>query len=58
MIAAQLGPTPPVSPHESPQYNMLLGTVGEFTTGPSPGLARDTLAAEMQCAECHMQTTQ
>ena len=45
------------SPHESPQYNILLGTVGEFTTGPSPGLPATHSRLEMQCAECHMQTT-
>jgi hypothetical protein len=45
------------SPHESPQYNMLLGTVGELTTGPSPGFPSTHSRLEMQCAECHMQTT-
>jgi hypothetical protein len=45
------------SPHPSPQYNMLLGTVGELTTGPSPGLPSTHSRLEMQCAECHMRTT-
>lgn len=45
------------SPHHSPQYNMLLGTVGELATGPSPGLPATHSRLEMQCAECHMQTT-
>lgn len=45
------------SPHESPQYNMLLGTVGQLTTGPSPGYPSTHSRLEMQCAECHMQTT-
>jgi hypothetical protein len=45
------------SPHHSPQYNMLLGTVGELATGPTPGLPSTHSRLEMQCAECHMQTT-
>ena len=45
------------SPHESPQYNMLLGTVGQLATGPSPGYPSTHSRLEMQCAECHMQTT-
>lgn len=49
------------SPHESPQYNMLLGTVGQLqmgsTNGPSPGYPSTHSRLEMQCAECHMQTT-
>jgi hypothetical protein len=44
------------SPHHSPQYNMLLGTVGQLTTGPSPGYPSTHSRLEMQCAECHMQT--
>ena len=36
---------------------MLLGTVGELATGPSPGLPSTHSRLEMQCAECHMQTT-
>jgi hypothetical protein len=45
------------SPHHSPQYNMLLGTVGELATGPAPGLPSAHSQLEMQCAACHMQTT-
>jgi Cytochrome c554 and c-prime len=45
------------SPHHSPQYNILLGTVGELTTGPTPGLPATHSRLEMQCAGCHMQTT-
>ena len=44
------------SPHHSPQYNMLLGTVGRLATGPSPGFPSTHSRLEMQCAECHMQT--
>jgi hypothetical protein len=45
------------SPHHSPQYNMLLGTVGELAAGTSPGLPSTHSWLEMQCAECHMQIT-
>lgn len=45
------------SPHHSPQYNMLLGTVGELATGPTPGLPSAHSQLESQCAGCHMQTT-
>jgi len=45
------------SPHESPQYNIMLGTVGQLQTGPSPGYPSTHSRLEMQCAECHMQTT-
>lgn len=44
------------SPHHSPQYNMLLGTVGQLSTGPSPGYPSTHSQLEMQCTECHMQT--
>jgi hypothetical protein len=44
------------SPHHSPQYNMLLGTVGELATGTTPGLPSTHSRLEMQCVECHMQT--
>jgi hypothetical protein len=45
------------SPHHSPQYNMLLGTVGVTTTNePFPDPSTHS-RLEMQCAECHMQTT-
>ncbi|MGC9940476.1 MAG: cytochrome c family protein [Verrucomicrobiota bacterium] len=45
------------SPHESPQYNLLLGTVGQLATGPSPGFPSTHSRLERQCAACHMQTT-
>jgi hypothetical protein len=45
------------SPHASPQYNMLLGTVGELAGGPSPGYPSTHSRLEMQCAGCHMQET-
>ncbi len=45
------------SPHESPQYNMLLGTVGQLAAGPSPGYPSTHSRLEMQCAGCHMQAT-
>jgi hypothetical protein len=35
---------------------MLLGTVGQLATGPSPGYPSTHSQLEMQCAECHMQT--
>jgi hypothetical protein len=45
------------APHHSPQYNMLLGTVGELPAG-TPRRHRATHALmEKQCAGCHMQTT-
>lgn len=44
-------------PHASPQYNMLLGTVGQLANGPTPGLPATHSRLEMQCAGCHMQTT-
>ena len=45
-------------PHHSPQYNILLGTVGELDTGnaatnSAPGTHYLT---EKQCVDCHMQT--
>jgi hypothetical protein len=45
------------APHHSPQYNMLIGTVGELATGSTPGLPATHSRLEKQCAECHMQTT-
>jgi hypothetical protein len=45
-------------PSQSPQYNMLLGTVGELDSGPSrydPG--SHALFITNQCAGCHMQST-
>jgi hypothetical protein len=45
-------------PHHSPQYNMLLGTVGELTTGASPNRpAAHALQVTNQCVDCHMQMT-
>ena len=46
------------APHHSPQYNILLGTVGELDTGsaaanPAPGTH---YLVEKQCVGCHMQT--
>ena len=45
------------APHHSPQYNMLLGTVGELLNGTAPNLPATHSRLEMQCAGCHMQTT-
>ncbi len=43
-------------PHHSPQYNILLGTVGELTTGLKPNQpAAHALLIEKQCVGCHMQ---
>jgi hypothetical protein len=45
-------------PHSSPQYNMLLGTIGELESGLAhyqPG-SHATLLTN-QCVECHMQTS-
>jgi len=44
------------SPHHSPQYNMLLGTVGALADGTSPNFPSTHSRLEMQCTECHMQT--
>jgi hypothetical protein len=44
------------SPHHSPQYNMLLGTVGVLADGTTPNFPSTHSRLEMQCAECHMQT--
>ena len=42
-------------PHHSPQYNMLLGNVGELTTGLPPSQpAPHGLRVTNQCAYCHM----
>ncbi len=43
-------------PHHSPQYNMLLGTVGELATGQRPSLPAMHSRIEKQCVGCHMQT--
>lgn len=41
-------------PHYSPQYNMLLGTVGELVPGISPWRAAHATSIEKQCIGCHM----
>jgi hypothetical protein len=43
-------------PHHSPQYNMLLGTVGEVTNGV-PNFPGTHSRIEKQCVACHMQTS-
>jgi nitrate/TMAO reductase-like tetraheme cytochrome c subunit len=40
-------------PHHSPQYNMLLGTVGELPAGTTPFRAAHA-GLEKQCVTCHM----
>lgn len=45
------------APHHSPQYNMLLGTVGALANGATPNFPSTHSRLEMQCAECHMQAT-
>jgi hypothetical protein len=42
------------APHKSPQYNMLLGTVGELPTGTKPNFPATHSRLEKQCAGCHM----
>lgn len=45
-------------PHHSPQYNMLLGTVGLLASGASPNQpASHALLIKDQCVGCHMQAT-
>jgi hypothetical protein len=43
-------------PHHSPQYNMLLGTVGELASGEKPYRPAGHAFLEKQCVTCHMQT--
>jgi len=44
-------------PHQSPQYNMLLGTVGELSSGVPPQQpGSHALLIADQCVGCHMQT--
>jgi hypothetical protein len=44
------------SPHHSPQYNILLGNVGELASGPAQfEPATHGLAITNQCVGCHMQ---
>jgi hypothetical protein len=46
------------SPHHSPQYNMLLGTVGLLASGENPHQpASHALLIKDQCVGCHMQST-
>jgi hypothetical protein len=45
-------------PHQSPQYNILLGTVGEVASGLPPYQpAAHALLITNQCVGCHMQST-
>ena len=45
-------------PHHSPQFNMLLGTVGLLVSGVAPNQpASHALLISDQCAGCHMQST-
>jgi hypothetical protein len=45
-------------PHHSPQYNILLGTVGELASGLPPDQpASHALLITNQCVGCHMQTS-
>lgn len=42
-------------PHHSPQYNVLIGTVGLLTTGAAPQLpGAHALMVTNQCVDCHM----
>jgi len=44
------------SPHHSPQYNMLLGNIGELAAGPAQFQpAAHALLITNQCVGCHMQ---
>lgn len=43
-------------PHHSPQYNMLLGTIGELAPGVSPWRASHGTLLDKQCVDCHMAT--
>ena len=43
-------------PHHSPQYNMMLGTIGELPAGTSPIRAAHGTLIEKQCVGCHMPT--
>lgn len=45
-----------MAPHHSPQYNMLLGTVGELDPGFTHRAATHALQIEKQCVGCHMPT--
>jgi hypothetical protein len=43
-------------PHHSPQYNMMLGTVGELPVGTAPFRASHATLLDKQCVTCHMPT--
>jgi hypothetical protein len=43
-------------PHHSPQYNLMLGTVGELPAGQAPYRAAHATLIEKQCVGCHMPT--
>lgn len=44
-------------PHHSPQYNILLGSVGELASGPATySPSTHALQIEKQCVGCHMPT--
>lgn len=45
------------APHHSPQYNMMLGTVGVLDSGTAPNLPSTHSKLEKQCVTCHMQTS-
>jgi hypothetical protein len=44
-------------PHHSPQYNMLIGTVGLLSTGATPNYPATHSRLEQQCVACHMQSS-
>jgi len=46
-----------MAPHPSPQYNMLLGTVGQLVSGLPPNAPGTHSLLEQQCVTCHMQST-
>jgi len=48
-------------PHHSPQYNVLLGTIGELAAGSLSATNRRPAThslVELQCVSCHMPTTE
>ncbi len=46
------------APHHSPQYNMLIGTVGVLPSGvPPDDPGHHALSTTNQCVSCHMQST-
>jgi hypothetical protein len=44
------------APHHSPQYNILIGTVGQLSSGAVPNFPATHSRLELQCVACHMQT--